>query len=219
MLNKINLFGVQMSIEKNNPVIEAINNRLSCRDFKQKPVPKDALKKIIDAGNQAPFTSITRCQPWRFVIVENPVFRQELIDTTFPIWKKSMENIKEAAPEIYNTAMELYESLDDPKDLVYYSAPAIVFIIGPKRNSICCSLACENMMIAATSLGLGSCYVGFGSMVTGNEEIVKKLELTKDEKIYGPILLGYPKDISDSKVAKGLAHLAPNKKEPKIKWI
>ncbi len=208
-----------MSMENNNPVIEAINNRRSCRDFKQKPIPREVLKKIIDAGNQAPFTSITRSQPWRFVVVENPGFRQKLIETTHPIWKKSMENIKDAAPEIYETAMELYESMNNPKDLVYYSAPAIVFVIGPKRNSICCSLACENMMIAATSLGLGSCYVGFGSMVTGNDEVVKTLGLADDEKIYGPILLGYPKDKSNSTVAKGLAHLAPNKKEPKIKWI
>ena len=208
-----------MSIEKNNPIIEAIHNRCSCRDFKQKPIPREILNKIIDAGNQAPFTSITRSQPWRFVVVENPVFRQKLIETTFPIWKKSMENIKEATPEIYKTAIELYDSMDNPKDLVYYSAPAIVFVIGPKRNSVCCSLACENMMIAATSLGLGSCYVGFGSMVTGNDEIVKKLELADDEKIYGPILFGYPKDKSNSKVAKGLAHLAPIKKEPIVKWI
>ena len=208
-----------MSIEENNPIIEVINKRRSCRDFKQKKVPRDVLKKIIDSGNQAPFTSITRSQPWRFVVVENPEFRQKLIDTTFPIWKKSMENIKEAAPEIYDIAMGLYESMDDPKDLVYYSAPAIVFVIGPKRNSICCSLACENMMIAATSLGLGSCYVGFGAMVTGNDEIVKTLELADDEKIYGPILLGYPKDKANSKVANGLAHLAPIKKEPIMKWI
>jgi nitroreductase len=205
--------------EINNPIIETINNRRSCRDFKKKPIPKEILKKIIDAGNQAPFTSIVRSQPWRFVVVENPVFRQKLIETTHPIWKKSMENIKEAAPEIYKTAMDLYESLDDSKDLVYYSAPAIVFVIGPKRNSICCSLACENMMIAATSLGLGSCYVGFGSMVTGNDEVVKTLELSDDEKIFGPILLGYPKDKSNSYVAKGLAHLAPIKKEPIVKWI
>jgi nitroreductase len=208
-----------MSIEKNNPIIECIHNRRSCRDFKHKPIPKEILRIIIDAGNQAPFTSMTRSQPWRFVVVENPVFRKTLIETTFPIWKKSMENIKEAAPEIYKTAMDLYDSMDDPKDLVYYSAPAIVFVIGPKRNSICCSLACENMMIAATSLGLGSCYVGFGAMVTGNNEIVKKLELVDDEKIYGPILLGYPKEKSNSKVAEGLAHLAPIKKEPIVKWI
>ena len=74
-------------------------------------------------------------------------------------------------------------------------------------------------MVAATSLGLGSCYVGFGAMVTGDEDVKKTLELKDDERIYGPILLGYPKDPDNSHIAKSLASLAPQKKDPVIKWI
>ena len=205
--------------EINNPVIEAIKNRRSCRDFEQNPIPKDILNTIIEAGNQAPFVADKGFQPWRFVVVENPEFKKKLFQTTFPIWKKSMESMKEVFPEIYNTAMKVYDEMPEPKDLVYYSAPAIVFVIGPKKNAIDCALACENMMIAATSFGLGSCYVGFGAMVTGNPEVVKTLEITDDERIYGPILLGYPKDDSDAFVANGLSHLIPNKKEAMIKWV
>ncbi|MEJ2243812.1 MAG: nitroreductase family protein, partial [Candidatus Bathyarchaeota archaeon] len=52
-----------------NPVIEAINGRRSVRAYDSKPIPEDILKQIIDAGNQAPYTSMTRSQPWRFVVV------------------------------------------------------------------------------------------------------------------------------------------------------
>jgi nitroreductase len=69
-------------------------------------------------------------------------------------------------------------------------------------------------MIAATSFGLGSCYVGFGAMVTGDADVVQALELTDDERIFGPIVLGYPKDDSSA-----LAGIRPKKKEPVIKWI
>jgi len=202
-----------------NPVIEAINNRRSIRDFDQKPIPKDILNAIIEAGNQAPFMSEKRIQPWRFVVVEDPEFKQKLVQTTLPIWKKFMENMKETLPEIYEMGMKLYEAMDESKDLVYYSAPAIIFIIGPARNSTCCALAAENIMIAAKSLGLGSCYVGFGAMVTGNADVVQTLELTDDERIYGPILLGYPNDDPNSRVANALASMKPKKKEPTIKWI
>jgi len=205
--------------EINNSVIEAIKNRRSCRDFEQNPIPKYILNTIIEAGNQAPFVADKGFQPWRFVVVENPEFKKKLVQTTFPIWKKSLESMKEVFPEIYNTAMKVYDEMSEPKDLVYYSAPIIVFVIGPKKNAIDCALACENMMIAATSFGLGSCYVGFGAMVTGNPEVVQTLELTDDERIYGPILLGYPKDDSDAFVANGLSHLTPNKKEAMIKWV
>ncbi|MFE3845421.1 nitroreductase [Thermoplasmatota archaeon] len=205
--------------EHNNAVIKAINNRRSCRDFEQKPIPRDILKTIIEAGNQAPFVADMGFQPWRFVVVEDLDFKKELVQTTFPIWKKSMENMKEALPQIYNTAMKVYDDMPEPKDLVYYSAPAIIFVIGPKNHTIDCALACENMMIAATSFSLGSCYVGFGAMVKSNSEVVSELELKDNEQIFGPILLGYPKEDTEAFVANGLSHLVPIKKESQIKWI
>lgn len=103
--------------------------------------------------------------------------------------------------------------------MVYYSAPVIIFVIGPARNATCCALACENIMIAATSLGLGSCYVGFGAMVTGDADVVQTLELTDDERIYGPILFGYPKVDPSASAVSALASIAPKKKEARIKWI
>jgi len=208
-----------MSSENSNPVIDSIYNRYSCRDFEQKPIPEDILKVIIEAGNQAPFVADKGFQPWRFVVVKNSDFKQKLVQTTYPIWKKSMENMKDVMPEIYNTAMRVYDEMPEPKDLVYYGAPAIVFVIGQKKYAVDCALSCQNMMIASTSLGLGSCYVGFGAMVTSNKDVVKTLELAEGEKIFGPILLGYPKKDEDALVANGLSHLKPNKKEAQIKWI
>ncbi|MGD8505870.1 MAG: nitroreductase family protein [Candidatus Bathyarchaeota archaeon] len=105
--------------------------------------------------------------------------------------------------------------MPEPKDMVYHDAPVIIFIIGPIRNAVSCALACENIMLAATSLGLGSCYTGFGANVKGNADIVRALELTDGERIYGPILLGYPKDAPEKR------WMAQHKNyvEPSIKWI
>jgi nitroreductase len=128
--------------------------------------------------------------------------------------------MKETAPELYEMAMSIYNVLDEPKDVIYYNAPAIIFVIGPKTGgAVSCALACENMMIAAQSFGLGSCYVGFGAMVKGNADVVKALELKEDEAIYGPVLLGYPKLNLSAALATALANIGPNKKEPRTKWI
>jgi nitroreductase len=203
-----------------NPVIEAIKNRRSTRSYEQKPIPKDILNKIIEAGNQAPFTSITRSQPWRFVIVENPEFKQKLFQTAFPFWKNTMDGMKENAPELYEMATCLYDAMDKPKDVIYYNAPVIIFVIGPATGgNVSCALACENMMIAATSFGLGTCYTGFGAFVKGNAEVVKALELKETEQIYGPILLGYPKNNPSDAVRHALERICPIKKEPMTKWI
>jgi nitroreductase len=204
------------------PVIEVINKRRSIRGYEPKPIPKDVINTIIEAGNQAPSTgrmvkgNVLQFQPWRFVVVENPAFRQKLVQTTMPIWRKFIENMKEMDPELYEKIMTLYEAIPEPKDLVYYGAPVILFVIGPISNAVSCALACENIMIAATSLGLGSCYVGFGAMVKGNAEVVQALELTEGERIYGPILLGYPKDVPEKRFMDQHDRLYV---DPKIKWI
>ena len=202
-----------------NHVIETINNRRSTRAYQSKPVPKELINAIIEAGNQAPFTSMTRAQPWRFVVVEEPAFKQKLLQTTFPFWKNAIEGMKQANPELYKMATSIYDAMDDPKDVIYYNAPAIIFVIGPNNNPVSCALACENIMIAAQSLGLGSCYTGFGAMVKGNSEVVQALEMKDDEAIYGPILLGYPKANPSERLANALATIEPNKKAPVTKWL
>jgi len=205
-----------------NPVIEAIHSRRSVRAYELKPIPRDVINTIIEAGNQAPSRGREEkgrkefvFQPWRFVVVEDPEFKQKLVETTLPIWKKGTESMKEKHTEIYEKAMMLYEARPEPKDIVYHGAPVILFVIGLATHAVSCALACENIMIAATSLGLGSCYVGFGAMVKGNADVVKALELTDGERIYGPIVLGYPKD--DPKVRFMDQH--KSYVEPMIKWI
>ena len=125
-----------------------------------------------------------------------------------------MESMKETEPELYQNVMTLYEAMDEPKDMIYHGAPVILFVICPISNAVSCTLACENIMLAATSLGLGSCYTGFGANVKGDADVVQALELKDNERIYGPILLGYPKDEPST-----LASIRPKKKDPIIKWI
>jgi nitroreductase len=210
-----------------NPVIDIINKRRSVRAYESKTIPRDIINTIIEAGNQAPSTMgmvkgeisdsalLLRFQPWRFVVVEDSKFKQKLLQTAFPLWKKMIESTKEMDPELYEKVMTLYEALPEPKDLVYYSAPVILFVIGPISNAVSCALACENIMLAACSLGLGSCYVGFGAMVKGDADVVQALELTDGERIYGPILLGYPKDDPE----KRFMDQHKSYVDPKIKWI
>ncbi|MEW6675285.1 MAG: nitroreductase [Nitrospirota bacterium] len=188
-----------------NPVLKAIAERRAVRSYEPKPVPEDIINKIIEAGNQAP--SAMNSQPWRFVVVEDREFHRKLMETAIPNSKKILELFKSLNPERYQTIMKRYEELEDP---IYYSAPVIIFIIGSGQFAdLSCPLACQNMMLAAYSLGLGSCWVHFGSLVTDNEEIKKELELSVDEKIYGPIIIGYTQKFPEP----------PPKKGPRIKWI
>lgn len=188
-----------------NEVIEAIKKRRSIRSYDDRPVPRDIINTIIEAGNEAP--SAMNSQPWRFVVVEDKEAKRKLLRAALPNAQKIVDMIKEVNPERYDIIKKRYDELEDP---VYYSAPAIVFVIGSGRYADhSCPLACENIMLAAHSLGLGSCWVGFGAMVTDDAEVRNILELKEDETIFGPILLGYPKGYPER----------PFKREPKVKWI
>jgi nitroreductase len=202
------MLGAYRQIQKEvrmNHVIDAIQKRRSVRSYEDRPVPKDVLTAIIEAGNQAP--SAMNSQPWRFVVVEDEGVKKKLLGAALPNAKKILENVREVDPERYKQIMKRYDEMKDP---VYYSAPAVLFVIGSGRYADhSCPLACENIMLAAYSLGVGSCWVGFGSMVTDDKDVVRALDLKEGEKIYGPIVLGYPKVFPDP----------PQKKPPVVKWL
>lgn len=200
-----------------NKVIEVINSRRSVRIFEQKPVPKEIIETIIEAGNNAPSTA--PFQPWRFVVVVDPEFRKKLHTEASPVWRKSIEGIRNVMPEMYENAQAMIDAYPEPKDLVYYNAPVVLLVIGLSTNTVCCSLACENIMIAAQALGLGTCYVGFGAMVTGDPEIVVTLGMGEGERIFGPIVMGYPKENPDAKLVEAMDRIRFPKKPPTVKWI
>jgi len=188
-----------------NPVLEAIAKRRSVRSYDSKPVPRAIIQTIIQAGNEAP--SSINTQPWRFVVVEDKKVHQRLLETALPNAKAFFRSIQETDPLKYASIMRRFEEVEDP---IYYSAPVILFVIGRGVYADhSCPLACQNIMLAAYALGLGSCWVGLGSMVTADAGVRKILELEDDEKIFGPILLGYPKVYPDP----------PDKKAPTVKWI
>ena len=82
---------------------------------------------------------ITDYQPWRFVVVEDPEFRQQLFQTIDPIRVNFYESMKETMPEMYAQGMKINDVMDEPKDLVFYSAPVILYVIDPSKNHIGCA--------------------------------------------------------------------------------
>jgi hypothetical protein len=157
------------------------------------------------------------------VVILDKSFRKKLVKATLPSWKKITSNlIKNTNTTLreYLTGLgsrclgwrdltyeETITRLVDLPDGMYWEAPVIIFVIG--TNAAESYMVCENMVIAAHSLGLGSCIVGFGSLVHDDEEIVETLELKDNEKIFGPIVFGYPEIYPEP----------PRKKKPVVKWI
>ena len=100
------------------------------------------------------------------------------------------------------------------KDLIFYNAPAVIFIITePKTfNLESCAAAAENMMLAAWSMGIGSCWIGFGKFLELDKEYMAKVGIGEGYEIAACLAFGYPQ-----KVPK---HALPRKPNAGIiKWI
>jgi len=188
-----------------NPVIENMKKRRSIRSYESKPVPKELLRVLIEVANDAP--SAMNTQPWRFVVVENQEFQRKMVEIVKPKALEIFNGLKESNPERHEIVMRRFAELPDP---IYYSAPAIIFVIGSNaRAADSCNLACENIILAAESLGLGSCYVRMGSLIADDPEMRQALDLNNDELLFGPILIGYAREIP----------APPPKNAPVVKWI
>lgn len=187
-----------------NQIIETIMKRRSVRLYESRPIPKDILQILINAGNMAPTGG--NAQNWRFVVVEDRSFKEKLLSLGIPRYKKWMDKAPKALADMRK---EIDAAVSDP---IYYDAPAIIFVIGSgMTGDLDTPMVCENIMIAARSLNIGSCWVYFGQLALDDQEVRNALAMREGEKVYGPILLGYPKE--------GDFPASPPKKDAVIKWI
>ena len=168
-----------------NQTIDTILNRCSVRSFDPNPIPRETLDQIIQCGSAGPSGANNRA--WRYVVVTDPKLRKKLITQSTPLYKKWLEGM----PDNFK---KMRVEVDKTPDPIYYGAPTIVFVVGKGFTAdMDCPMACQNMMLAARSLGIGSCWVHIGQLVIGDPEARSSMEIADDEKVFGPIILGYSK--------------------------
>src|SRR5512137_1134439 len=124
-------------------LIDVILTRRSIRRYDTKEVPAEVLQQILEAGRQAP--SAANRQPIRFVIVKDRDILKNLCDNLITRF------VKYAPVAIVGCA--------DVKSL-----------LTGKWAVVDTTIAMQNMVIAAWTLGIGSCWIG-----ACNEEEVKKM--------------------------------------------
>lgn len=180
-------------------VEEAVTRRRSIRRFKQKTVPLDVLKKLVDAARLAP--SGANLQPLEYIVVTDDSLCDKVFDGLKwagylkPKWKPS-ENEKPTAYIIV---------LVDKQKSPYYEVD-----IG---------LAAENIMVMAVGCGLGSCML----RNIDREEIRRLFSIPDNLYVDSVIALGYPaeepvvEDLKDSvkywKDEQGVLHVPKRKLE------
>ena len=154
---------------------ELINKRQSVRKYRNKPVGKEKLQKIIEAVHLAP--SACNSQPWRLIIVDEPELKNKVAEATFSK-TVSFNRFAMEAPII--------------AVLVIEKAKLIAQIGGSIKNQeypqYDIGIAAEHFCLQAAELGIGTCMLGWF-----NENKIKKILRIPENKTIGLVItLGYP---------------------------
>ena len=177
-----------------------LTKRRSIRDFEDKEVSLEIIKEIIKESCMAP--SSANGQPWRFIIVNNKDVIKRLSDES----KKNILSYIEKNPD--SPSKKYKAALRNPEFNVFYNAPCLVFIVGPKQIRslhVDCALAACYFMFSASNRDLGTCWIGLGTSIQ-DPDLINLIGLPEDHVIVAPIIIGYPKGIPD----------APKRMEPQI---
>jgi len=162
-----------MTIDRGN-ILSVIKGRRSIRAYKDTPIPRELIERILETGQWAP--SPSNVQSWRFIVVKEPAGLRTLKDLSPGFPRKA------AAAIVVCSNTRAIEPFDD--------------VIAAEEAA----MAVENMMLMAYSLELGTCPVDSFSRVG----ISALLEIPEHIRPIILVALGYPDERPAPPVRKPL---------------
>jgi len=188
-----------------------LRERRSVRKYREDPVPRDLLEKILDAGRYAPTGSNTQNVHYR--ILTSPERILPLREMTLAFYEKifsrargkfgsfllrmaagrrTLEYLRESLPKVEHA----YEEMKKGKDILFYHAPALILAHAESWDSSSpfnCSVALYNASLMAHALGLGCCFNGFlVNAANRDREIRRWLGIPAEHQVYAAMTVGYP---------------------------
>ncbi|MCB2299551.1 nitroreductase family protein [Clostridium tagluense] len=155
-------------------IIETIYKRRSIRNYLDKQVEKDTIITLLKAATAAP--TAANCQPWEFIVIDDA-----------------------------EKLLEMREQLIFAR----YNAPVAIVVCGNMKLAFKgpgkemwvqdCSAAIENILIAATSIGLGSVWIGVYPIESNIKPVKKILNIPEHVTPLGIVYLGYPAEEKEAR--------------------
>ena len=167
-----------------NKVIDIILNRRSVREFNDRPISKEEINKILNAGRWAP--SGLNNQPWRFIVIRDPETILKLSECTH------YSIIIEGAPLLIAAFLDTENSYNRTKDVQAIGA------------------SIQNMLLACCDLGLGA--VWLGEILKQNEKVNSILHCPLELDLMAVLAIGEPAPGKRTSSRKPLSELVFNEK-------
>ncbi len=192
---------------------KVILSRRSVRQFKKEQVPDFMVRRILEAGRFAP--SAGNYQPWKFIVLRDPELMSGMTETVIascrmfrgmidyrrkgftwlrPITKFMTRLMYHDLHPMPFTAIPL---IADGKLDLWHGAPTVIVILkdvrGVSSPDLDCGIAGQNMVLAAHSMGLGTCWVGFAKLALEKSfKWKRRFGISYPYKFASSLAIGWP---------------------------
>ena len=187
--------------------------RRSMRKFEQNLVPSDYLRLLTDAARFSPTGG--NVQDLSITIINNQDTRKELEDEIIAYYDKIVRmlrnpilryclrfagdaKVKETAKDkdFFTKIERIYSHMKDGGNNIFYEAPLVMLFHTSRLLPTAledCVLAAYNVVLAAETLKLASCFVSLSQQaITANDKIKQVIGIPRSDHIYAVLVLGFP---------------------------
>ncbi len=190
--------------------VQFLRSRRSIRAFfKDRPVEKETIQKLIEIARYAPTGGNSQMVEWTVFTDKEKI--KELSGLTVDWMRSALRKDPQSA---YAPYLPMVVAVwDAGYDIVLKNAPALVVASAPEQDPngvVDVTLALSYLELAAVAKGLGTCWAGFvqGAMFS-SPQMRKEMGIPEDHPHHYPMMLGYPKP---------KYFRLPERKAPKITW-
>jgi len=212
-----NLMRAEQCIEINRTLLPSprsvehfLRSRRSIRTYKDEPLDRKTLEKLIDIASYAP--SGHNVQPVSWIVVSGRDKLKVLGDLVAE-WMRAAVKENPALDNMMKLGM-VADAWSMGVDVIMRGAPHIIVAHAPKIYGPLghegCLIALSYLELAAHSLKVGACWAGYFEMAAVNYQPLRQdLKMPEGNRPYGAMMLGRPK-YDYSRI--------PLRKEPDIQW-
>jgi nitroreductase len=168
-------------------VLKTIYARRSVRAYAPSPLDSATVQTLLDAAVHAP--TAMHEEPWAFVVVQDHALLQHLSDLAKPIF------VEEVRHRNAHGASHSFDHFIRPDFNIFHGADTLIIICAKPMGqfvSADCWLAAENLMLAASAIGLGSCVIGSAVAALNIHKVKAELGIPDEYSAIAPIVVGVP---------------------------
>jgi nitroreductase len=171
-------------------MMDVIKKRMSIRAYQDQGLPAELLESLLEAAQNAP--TARNAQELEYKVITNKTLSQKISDHIRAILQKEMP-FPDRPP-----------GLPQPfRPHLFYNAPAVIIVVGPRENTWVDSdaaLGVQNIMLYATSRGLGSCFIGMARFIEKDPALLQELHITEGQRIAACVVVGFPDEKPEPKI-------------------